>query len=149
MAYTEIRTKNNNTYFYRVKSVRKENKVTKERIYLGNNLSKEQQEKKEYYADMQLLKNKELDVLIIKIRKILDKKGVKKAGIFGSYAQGKQQKNSDVDIVIEPPKNIGFGFVNIEQELEKELSRKVDIVTYSSLSPFLREDILKHEVKIL
>ncbi|MFT4343974.1 MAG: nucleotidyltransferase family protein [Candidatus Woesearchaeota archaeon] len=149
MPYTEIRKKNTNTYFYRVRSVRKKDKVTKERVYLGNNLSKEQLEKKEYYADMQLLKNKELDALIVKIRTILKKRGVKKASLFGSYAQGKQRKNSDIDILIEPPRNIGFGFVSIEQELEKTLSRKVDVITYNSISPFLREEILKHEVKIL
>ena len=36
-----------------------------------------------------------------KIRKVLKKNGVVKAGIFGSYARGEQKKNSDIDILIE------------------------------------------------
>ena len=41
---------------------------------------------------------------------VLKKHGVKKAGIFGSYARGEQKKNSDVDILVQPAKNMGFAF---------------------------------------
>ena len=74
---------------------------------------------------------------------------MKKAGLFGSYVRGEQKKSSDIDIIIEPPKGIGFGFVGIQQELEKVLGKKVDLLTYKGLSPYLRKYILKEEVKIL
>ena len=48
----------------------------------------------------------------------LKKYGIKKAGIFGSYAKGKQKKNSDVDILIEPVRGMGYEFVEIKLELE-------------------------------
>ena len=54
MAHTEIQEKNKRKYYYRVKSVRIKEKVRKERIYLGVNLTKEELEKKEKKADKKL-----------------------------------------------------------------------------------------------
>lgn len=81
--------------------------------------------------------------------RFLKKKGIKKAGIFGSYARGEQTKKSDIDILIEPYKGMGLEFVGLAFELEKELGRKVDLVTYKSLHPLLKKSILKEEVRIL
>ncbi|MEK6895337.1 MAG: nucleotidyltransferase family protein [Nanoarchaeota archaeon] len=152
MAYTEIKHKNGKRYFYRVKSIREGKKFKKERIYLGKGLSKEELNLKEKKADFSLNEKKRLVALnkiIPKIRRILKKNKVKKAGIFGSYAKGEQKKNSDIDILIELPKGIGFGFVGIQFELEDKLGKKVDLVTYKYLSPYLKENILKSEVRII
>jgi len=54
MVYTEIKEKNGRKYYYRVKSVKSNKKVNKERIYLGVNLSKEELKKKEKEADKKL-----------------------------------------------------------------------------------------------
>ncbi len=54
MVYTEIQERNNKKYFYRVKSVRKEGKIGKKRIYLGENLSKQKLIVKEKEADYKL-----------------------------------------------------------------------------------------------
>lgn len=80
---------------------------------------------------------------------VLKKNKVKRAGIFGSYAKGAQKGKSDVDIIIEPPKGIGFGFAGMQFELEKTLGKKVDLVTYNGLSPYLKKRILSEEVRIL
>lgn len=93
--------------------------------------------------------NKQLQSIRKLVLPILRKNDVKKAGLFGSYVRGEQKKSSDIDIIIEPPKGIGFGFVGIQQELEKVLGKKVDLLTYKGLSPYLRKYILKEEVKIL
>ena len=77
------------------------------------------------------------------------KNNVKKAGIFGSYARGEQKKNSDSDILIEPPKGIGFGFAGIAIELENSLGKKVDLVTYKYISPYIKKQVLEEEIKIL
>lgn len=55
MPYTEIKEKNGKKYYYRVLSVRKGNKITKKRIYLGVNLDKKEIFKKEAKADKELL----------------------------------------------------------------------------------------------
>lgn len=94
---------------------------------------------------------KDLDIEKIKkkIIPILKKNNVTKAGIFGSYVTGEAKKDSDIDILIESPKGIGFGFAGIELELEKALGKKVDLLTYKGLSPYLKKYILKEEVRII
>ncbi len=85
-----------------------------------------------------------------KIIKILKENGVKRAGIFGSYARGEQTKNSDIDILVEFNKNVSlFDIVGIKLELEDNLGRKVDLVEYKIIKPRMKEQILNEEVKIL
>jgi len=55
MVYTEIQEKNGKKYYYRVLSIRKGNKVTKNRIYLGVDLEKNKLSKKEKEADKELM----------------------------------------------------------------------------------------------
>jgi len=52
--YTEIKEKNKNKYYYRVLSIRNQNKFEKKRVYLGDNLSKEELKQKEEQADQEL-----------------------------------------------------------------------------------------------
>lgn len=92
---------------------------------------------------------KQLNTLKKKIIPILKKNHVLKAGIFGSYARGETKKRSDVDILIEPPKGIGLGFVGIKLELEEKLGKKVDLLTYKSIHPYLKKYILDDEVRII
>ena len=81
-----------------------------------------------------------------KIKKILIAKGIKRAGIFGSYARNEQKKNSDIDILIETPNNFSlFDFVGLKQELEKVLKKKVDLVDYRIIKERLKERILNEE----
>jgi len=93
--------------------------------------------------------NQELKKLKPRIRKVLRKYKISKAGVFGSYATGNIKKKSDIDILIKPPNGIGFGFVGIQLDLEKELNRKVDLVSYDGIHPLLKKRILKEEIKIL
>lgn len=152
MAYTEIKKKDEKMYYYRVRTMREGKKFRKKRIYLGKNLSKDELLTKEKKADVVLNNKKTSDTLkelIPVIKEILKKNGIKKAGIFGSYAKNKQKKNSDIDIIIEPPKGIGFGFVGIQFDLEEGTKRKIDLVTYKYLNPYLKDKILKEEIRIL
>jgi len=151
MAYTEVKEKNKKKYYYRVKSIREGEKVKKKRIYLGKNLSKKELKHKEREADVNLNAEKKFknNEVILKIRNTLKKYKIKKAGIFGSYSVGKQKRDSDIDILIEPPKNMGFGFAGIEIELEEKLGKKVDLVSYNGISPYLKKRILKQQIRII
>ena len=51
MAYTEIQEKKGKKYYYRVKSIKKDKKVSKKKIYLGVELKKEELAKKAKEAD--------------------------------------------------------------------------------------------------
>jgi uncharacterized protein len=91
----------------------------------------------------------ELKKLKPKIVGVLKKNGIKKAGIFGSYARGEQGKKSDIDIVIQPTKDMGFAFFGLALELEEKTGKRVDLVTYKSLHPMIKEQILEQEMRIL
>ncbi|MBF0566032.1 MAG: nucleotidyltransferase family protein [Nitrospirae bacterium] len=58
-----------------------------------------------------------------------EKYGVKKIGLFGSFAREEQNMKSDVDIVVELSRPIGLKFVELADYLEESLGRKVDILT--------------------
>jgi len=86
-----------------------------------------------------------------KLIPILKRNGVVKAGIFGSVARGEEKKSSDIDVLI---KVMGRKFslldlIGLEMELEKILHRKVDLLTYNSLHPLLKKQILEEEVRII
>jgi uncharacterized protein len=82
---------------------------------------------------------------------ILKKSGVKRAGIFGSYARGEAKKRSDIDLLIKVGKRKFslIDHVHLEQELEECLGKKVDLLTYNGINHLLREGILEEEVRII
>ncbi len=85
-----------------------------------------------------------------KILPILREAGVKKSSIFGSYARGEDTKGSDIDILIEAPKNMSlFGLAGLQIDLEDVLNKKVDVITYDSINHLLKDYILKDQVRIL
>jgi predicted nucleotidyltransferase len=55
--------------------------------------------------------------------------GVKRIGLFGSYAKEQADEESDVDIVVEFERPIGLKFVELAEHLERLLGRKVDVLT--------------------
>ncbi len=154
MVYTETRKINGKKYYYRVLSVRKEKKVSKQRVYLGAELNKEELKNREKEADEKLLNKKpkkEIEKIKKKIIPILKKNKVTKAGIFGSYARGEQRKDSDIDIAVQinDKKMSLLGFIRLIRLLEETLNKKVDLVEYSAIKPIIKDSILNEEVRIL
>ena len=70
--------------------------------------------------------------------------GVRKIGIFGSFARDKATPNSDVDVLVEfePDRKTFDNFMNLCFFLEDILQRRVELVTTSSLSPHVGPRIL-------
>lgn len=84
-----------------------------------------------------------------KILPILKKHNVKKAGFFGSYVRGEEEKKSDVDILVELEKNLSLlDVIGIKLELERAIKKRVDLVEYETIRPELKKIILKEEVLI-
>ena len=90
----------------------------------------------------------EIKKIKTKILPVLKKEGIKKAGIFGSYATGEQKKNSDIDILVEFDGSL-LDLIGMEIELKKILKKKVDMLTYRSINPLLKRRILNEEVRII
>ena len=84
-----------------------------------------------------------------KILPILKKYGIKKAALFGSFARGEQKPDSDIDILVkfkDRENKTLLDLVGLELELVDVLNRKVDVLTYNSLHPLLKDYILKEQV---
>lgn len=71
---------------------------------------------------------------------------VEQLGYFGSFAAGTQTGDSDVDILVAFSKPLGWEFFDLKSALEKELQRKVDLVSIKALKTQLREIILKQAI---
>lgn len=83
------------------------------------------------------------------IKPVLEKYGIKKAGIFGSSARGESVVN-DLDLLVKIEKKISLlDFIEIQQDLEDTLGMKVDLVEYDAIKPALRDEILKDEEPVL
>lgn len=88
----------------------------------------------------------------IKIRtlNILKQNGVVKAAFFGSLATGGFKRSSDVDLLIMfKGKKSLLDLAGLKNKLEDSLGRKVDLLTYNSLHPLLKERILGEQEVIL
>ncbi len=74
---------------------------------------------------------------------IRKKFGVKKIGIFGSFARGEEKKGSDVDILVEfaDGRKTFDNYMELKFFLENLFGREVDLVTSASIKPRLKENI--------
>jgi predicted nucleotidyltransferase len=72
--------------------------------------------------------------------------GVKKIGLFGSYARHEQHLHSDIDILVDfdPTKETFDNFMNLYDYLENLFTgEKIEIITVNGLSPYIGPHILK------
>ena len=67
---------------------------------------------------------------------------VSEIGLFGSFANGTFSDESDIDLLVELEKPIGWKFFSLELYLEKVFNRKVDLVTKSALKGPIKNTIL-------
>lgn len=92
----------------------------------------------------------DLEEVKAKLVPVLRRSGVKRAAIFGSFVRGEQEEGSDLDVLVEfeGGKSL-LDLVGLKMELEEVLGRKVDLLTYNSLHPLLRDRILEEQRVIL
>lgn len=71
---------------------------------------------------------------------------VARLGVFGSYARGEANENSDIDIAVEITGPMGLSFVAMAEEIEGLLGIKTDVVPSRSIKPeylpFVKKDIV-------
>ena len=72
-------------------------------------------------------------ILLLHKQELKEQYKIKSIGIFGSYARGEQNTNSDIDILVEFEKPIGLGFVHLADLLEEILGEKVDLVSRGAI----------------
>ena len=74
---------------------------------------------------------------------------VKNIGVFGSFARNEQTDQSDIDLLVEFSRPVGFiTFMRLENFLSERLGKKVDLVTPDALKPVIRHDVLTEVIYV-
>nr|WP_322487338.1 nucleotidyltransferase family protein [Chloroflexus sp.] len=75
----------------------------------------------------------------------LQRLGVRRCGLFGSFVRNEAQTGSDVDIGVEfePDQKTFDHFMQLALFLEDLFDRKVDLITVEALSPYIGPHILR------
>ncbi|MEI6062749.1 MAG: nucleotidyltransferase family protein [Bacteroidota bacterium] len=68
---------------------------------------------------------------------------VKEIGLFGSFADETANEESDIDILVELERPIGWKYFSLELYLEQIFNRKIDLVTKNALKGQIKDRILK------
>ncbi len=105
-----------------------------------------------------------MEIELEKLPKILRKKDLEKnlaeicrknnivfLAVFGSFVRGEQNSKSDIDIAIEFNKSKRktlVDLIRLEDELSGIFKRKVDLGIFSSLNPYIVEDVKKEMLVI-
>ena len=85
-----------------------------------------------------------------KVKEVLLRRGVVRAGVFGSVARGEQTDNSDIDFLVELEKGRTLiDLSGLRLDLADLLGCDVDVVTANALHPRLKDRILGELVPIL
>ena len=75
--------------------------------------------------------------------------GVENVFLFGSYARGDADSNSDIDLRIDKGKIKGFFRLgSLYNELTEKLNKKIDLITTASLDKVFLELISSEEINI-
>ncbi len=77
-------------------------------------------------------------------------KPVKRVWLFGSYARGEADEDSDLDVLvdIEDNKKVGLRYLSWHEEIEKLVNKKVQVVSDGSVSKYIRPFIEADKVLV-
>ena len=77
-------------------------------------------------------------------------RGLTSLALFGSVVRGGGRADSDVDLLIDVAQRARFSLVDlvsVQEFLEEQLGRKVDVVTRQGLGPAIRDRVLREAEK--
>ena len=73
---------------------------------------------------------------------------VKQIGLFGSFSDDSNTDESDIDLLVEFEKPIGWKYFSLEIFLENVFGKKIDLVTKNALKEQIKDNIL-NQVKYI
>ncbi|CAN5207275.1 nucleotidyltransferase [soil metagenome] len=80
--------------------------------------------------------NEIISILAGKKKELIKKYPFCELAIFGSYARGDYNENSDIDILVDFNDRIdGFDYIRIALELEDTFQKKIDLVSRKGIKP--------------
>lgn len=83
-----------------------------------------------------------------KIIEICKRNDISYCAVFGSFARGEADEDSDVDLLVRFSKPIGWKFYGIAEDLQDVLGKKVDLATENMLNKHIRESVLQ-DLKVI
>lgn len=90
--------------------------------------------------------------IIKKISEILDKDSrIEKGWVFGSFARGDDNPESDIDILFQVKENVKFSIfdqLGIREQLIEALNREIDFVEHDTLREYMVDNIKKDLIQI-
>jgi hypothetical protein len=98
--------------------------------------------------------NKVLDLETVlttlkKQKNILDKFEIKTLALFGSIARNEGTENSDLDFLVEFKGRATFnGYMDLKFYLEDLFNKPVDLVTFKSLKPIIKNSVLAEAIYV-
>ncbi len=72
--------------------------------------------------------------------------GVRRIGVFGSYARGDQTESSDIDLPVEFEKKTFDAYMDLKDLLESLFGSSVDLVLSDAVKPQMRDSIMEEMV---
>jgi len=92
----------------------------------------------------------EIQEIQAKVTPVFLRHGVVRAALFGSQARGEATEKSDLDFLVEfGGEKTLLDLAALQMELEEALGKEVDVLTYRSLHPRVRERVLRDQVPLL
>lgn len=67
---------------------------------------------------------------------------VKEIGLFGSFSDDSYTDDSDIDLLVEFERPVGWKYLSLEIYLENIFGRKIDLVTKNALKEQIKDRIL-------
>lgn len=89
-------------------------------------------------------KEKVIEILRKEMPYCVSEYGVKRIGLFGSYAKGTSTQGSDIDIVVEFERPIGLRFMEFAEYLENLLGATVDILTPAGIESIRIDQVARN-----
>jgi predicted nucleotidyltransferase len=84
-----------------------------------------------------------------KLRDICRRNDIAMVGVFGSMARGEATEQSDIDLLVRFSRRKSLlELVRLERDISIALGRRVDLLTESAISPYLR-DRVKRELQVI
>jgi predicted nucleotidyltransferase len=74
---------------------------------------------------------------------IAAKHGANNVRLFGSVVRGEDREDSDIDFLVDMQENRSlFDLIGLQQDIEKAIGRKVDVLTPNGINRHLKDRIM-------
>jgi len=91
------------------------------------------------------------DIILISGKVFRKEKRIEKVWVFGSFSRNEQSPGSDIDMMLRVKNGYAlslYDLAELQHQLEKALSVKVDIVDEKALSPLVLESVMQDRIII-